>query len=355
MSRFYFILFKILKSHNKPISKISNYSIFITNSLCIFFISLILSVSEGFKFNIIDKITDIDGVAIIYDDIEKEYFDKTCNFVDVNINYGFIKTPSVTENVKIISLESKDIIAKDYIVNLDTSSNGIIVGRGLYDKISTDASAFLFIYDNGTKYPIGNVRIAGYFNTEIDFFDDYYIYADNSVIDIIGNSFTYVYSDLEYFPDNETINKDVHYWFDNYSNLFSWLNQFDKPINLLLYLILIIALISNVSAFHIDVINRKDDFFLYKIMGMKNYYIHLLFLSKHLLLSVSGALIGCFISYIFIRIDSMYHFIKIPPDIYYTSFLPYNIQLSYYVYPILFLVCLSVFICFIFNYFIIKR
>ena len=61
------------------------------------------------------------------------------------INNGFIKTATVTENVKIISLEFKDLIVKDYIVNLDNSSDGIIVGKGLYDKISTDASPFLFI------------------------------------------------------------------------------------------------------------------------------------------------------------------------------------------------------------------
>ena len=239
MSKFYFILFKILKSHNKPISKISNYSILSTNFLCIFFISLILCVSEGFKLNIIDKITDIDGVAIIYDDIEKEYFDNTCNFIDAKINYGFIKTATVTENVKIISLEFKDLIVKDYIVNLDNSSDGIIVGKGLYDKISTDASPFLFIYDDDTKYPIGNVHIAGYFNTEVDFFDDYYIYVDNATVNNAGKSLTYVYSELEYLPDGEMIRKNIQYWFFNYFNLFSWLNQFDKPINLLLFLILI--------------------------------------------------------------------------------------------------------------------
>ena len=354
MNKYIYILSKIFTNRTNPLYSLSNFSTVISNILCVLFISITLSISNGFKNNVILKITQIDGYARIdkqipYNEL-REIEDDNFNFINVNTYNLIIRNNSYAEGVNLVALDNKESIIADYIISVK-AKEGLILGEDLYNRLEIDNNNKVFLY--GYNYLTGSkeiiqTEVVGYFKTDIPDFDSYRVYGDNKIMNSINikpkrstliiplKSFQTSNEDeyLNNLNTNYLFRGNLILWKDSqYKDFYEWLDNYETPIYFLLFLILIIGIVNNMTCYNIDRINRSKEIYILKVLGMNKNDINSIFYIKSVLLNIIGIVIGSLISITILYIESKYHFIKLPSDIYFSDVLPIDIKTKFYIYP----------------------
>ena len=110
------------------------------------------------------------------------------------------------------------------------------------------------------------------------------------------------------------------------------------PIFILLSSIVFIAIVNNIFCFNIDLRNRKNDSYIFNVLGLSTQQIYLIYSYKYLLLNLLGIIFGSLVSIIMIYVQLNYNLIKIPYEIYFSSSIPLSIKTEYFLYvPAIFL------------------
>ena len=115
-------------------------------------------------------------------------------------------------------------------------------------------------------------------------------------------------------------------WMEQNKNLLSALRLEKLVMFIILALIILVASFNIISALVMTVMEKKKDIAILKAMGATNRSIMRIFVAEGLTIGVFGALLGTFVGYTLLEIQTHFQIIKLPSDVYYISTLPMKID-----------------------------
>lgn len=270
------------------------------------------------KVGIIRTATDFEG--IIYKGVGKDY------------DWNNIKEYLVAGTIPNLNGQlNNEIVISEYLANR------------LNLKLGTTFNTF-FMKQNGNGLPnIRRFKIVGIYNSGLQEFDSSYILGDLrhlqrmnrwspdqvGCFEVFITDFTQikqkgdeVYQETSSVLKSQTIEEKFCYIFD-------WLKLFDFNIVVILIIMIVVSTINMVVALLVLILERTQMIGILKSMGANNWSIRKLFLYNAFYLILRGLFWGNFIGIGFLVIQKYFGIIKLPPENYYVTVAPVDINLFY--------------------------
>jgi len=268
---------------------------------------------------------------------------------------GIIRTPTSFEGIvyKGVGKDYNWDNIKEYLIsgtipNLQAQlNNEIVISQYLSNRLNLklgDNFNTFFMKQGGNGLPNSRrFKIVGIYNSGLQEFDASYIIGDIRHIqkmnkwtpDQVGSfevfidDFTQikqkgeeVYNETSSILNTQTIEEKFSYIFD-------WLKLFDFNILVILIIMIIVSTINMVVALLVLILERTQMIGILKSMGANNWTIRKIFLYNAFYLIVRGLLWGNFIGIGFLVIQKYFGIIKLPPENYYVTVAPVDINLLY--------------------------
>ena len=270
------------------------------------------------KVGIIKTATDFEG--IIYKGVGKDY------------DWNNIKEYLVAGTIPNLNGQlNNEIVISEYLANR------------LNLKLGTTFNTF-FMKQNGNGLPnIRRFKIVGIYNSGLQEFDSSYILGDLrhlqrmnrwspyqvGCFEVFITDFTQikqkgdeVYQETSSVLKSQTIEEKFSYIFD-------WLKLFDFNIVVILIIMIVVSTINMVVALLVLILERTQMIGILKSMGANNWSIRKLFLYNAFYLILRGLFWGNLIGIGFLVIQKYFGIIKLPPENYYVTVAPVDINLFY--------------------------
>ena len=371
MNAFYFIFsrFKKLKSKKGFLS----FNFYLSVCLITFsFIAIVLtdSLTDGYKKEVFSKLSSLNPDFKIlkkntnfsfknYSSIKNKlssdsvifspYIEKAGILISNNkISSTSNESYKQREGVYIIGVES-DFLYKNQIINKyfeykksSLDSNSVIIGSYLAKKINksiSDEIDLLFFDSHSNSFIAKKFNIQNIYNTQTQN-DEILIYTPISSLSSINDNF-YCNGFIGYYINgkNNLLQIDdssilIQNW--DSANILKFLNSFDVPIKLLMWILMFLSIYSLSSLIFNFLINKKNDLKLLNIMGYSVSCLRNMILAISLYVTAISVIAGILISSLFIYIQNKFQFITLPSEkIFQLSILPAHFDFLYFVkYPI---------------------
>ncbi len=123
-------------------------------------------------------------------------------------------------------------------------------------------------------------------------------------------------------------------WKERHVNLLEWLNVYDVPIKLLMFFITIAGIFNIGASLWMIVIEKTRDLGILQALGLDKYHISIIILIEGAIIGLLGSLLAIMFSMILLILQDIYHYIKLPSDIYFMEYLSVKISPLYFIiYP----------------------
>ncbi len=225
----------------------------------------------------------------------------------------------------------------------------------------------MWFIDEGESRARGRkLTVGGIYNTGMEEFDNMYIIGDlrhlqklnnwktdevgsieilvNDVDDIVNTAFE-LYNTIPYNLTIVTV-------YDEYPQIFNWLNLLDMNVIVILVLMILVATITMVSTLLILIIERTSMVGLLKALGANNSSVRRIFLYKASGIILTGMLWGNFIGLLFYFVQHKFQLISLSPESYYVDYVPVELYSSHFILLNLGTLIISVLVLIIPSYFI---
>ena len=390
MDTFFFIFsrFRRLKSRKGFLSFNFYLSIFlITFSL----ISIILtdSFTKGYKNEIFSKlnslnpdfkITKYSNDELSFDDynliendlssIKEEivytpYIDQTAIVFSDNKTSSNNQSYKQREGVYVFGVQNSFLLdnslIQKYFQNEDFifSGSSIIIGNYLAKKINksiNDKIDLLFFDASSKNFIAKTFIIQNIYKTQTQN-DEFLVYVPLSVLQKLDNENIYCNGFIGDFL-NQTEIKSIklsnkNFVIENWDsqNVLKFLNSFDAPIKLLMWILMFLSVYSLSSLIFNFLIEKKEDLKILYLMGYTKIYLGYIVVSISLYVTIISILIGNFISFLVIYIQNYFQIINLPSEkIFQLTFLPANFDIIYFIkYPIFLIFFTMIISLYVFN------
>jgi len=396
LSNYEYLLFKrfFLSRKNEGFISIISWFSLIGIAIGVAVLIIVMSVMNGFRDELIDRIVGINGHINIYsiNNIinEKEFYllNKDKNFNELTSNaviesQGLIISNNNSKGVFLRSMDSESFNNTNNLSNENFSgrifknnSNEIIIGNNLAKSLNVKIEDNIKIaVPKSDKTIFGNIprfksmKIVGIFNLGMYEYDSTFVYVPynvgRSLLTLEKNQF----NNIEIFLDDpESVNdyivklKDL-FNKNNINNLFflSWKDHNKSFLEalkiernvmfLILILIILIASLNIISGLVIFVKDKNVDIGILRAIGISKLSLIKIFILIGSSIGIIGTIVGVILGIIFcINIEKIQIFFEntlqlnlFAPEIYYLSNLPARI--SYF--EVLFIAFLAIFLTFI--------
>ena len=228
----------------------------------------------------------------------------------------------------------------------DTSDNlSCIISINTAKTLSLDTGKHLdvfFIHEG--KVRRRRFDIVGIYSTGFEERDEKLVICDLSVLQrILSNDYRYI-SAYEIVVPNLSQAESISQFIDeriDYSKtavsiisdntvLFQWLKVVHSNIYLILILVLLVASINMATTTLILILDRSQFIGILKTLGLENKEIIKLFLRHGLLVNFIGFSIGAILSLLVIIVQNKFQLLTLDSSIYYMSYIPMKLHLSYF-------------------------
>jgi lipoprotein-releasing system permease protein len=255
---------------------------------------------------------------------------------------------SVSEIQKYITEGSLDLMVDK------GGTPGIVIGRYVSSDLgNVGLGDIIFLYgvsnvevmfDNLVPPPLYKFRVTGIFDS------GYYEY-DNSVVlidivkcqSILGLEnrasgivlkLTNAFDAKQYTKEGGYIDKTLggypyfsEDWIEKNKILFRWMTLEKWTAFIILSLIILVAAFNIVSSLIMMVMDKTREVGILKSMGATNKSIKRIFVYQGVFVGVTGTIFGSIIGYTLCFIQDKYHILSLPPDIYFISAVPMDLQM----------------------------
>ena len=364
------VTFRFLKTRKKDgfINVISIFS-FIGISLGVAVLIIVMSVMNGFRSELIDKIVGFNAHAVVkpYSNklIENSYInhqiEKTIkNVVTSNDGEGVLLNKTLTKGLLLKGYLNKDFKNLDIVLNeyFEGSKNliekSISIGKELSFNFNLDIGDKVTILSpSGVQTIVGTLpkqetfEISSIFDSGLANFNENVAYINLSSLE---NLFNHDENKrfLEFFfndPSNIEIHKSnlqkifpdeyVYTWSDLNKSLFSALKIERNMMFIILSLIIIVAAFNIISGLTILVKNKTRDIGILKSIGVQNYSIKKIFFLVGFIIGTSATIFGVIIGTLFsIYIENIRQFLStifnvslFPEEIYFLNTMPSELNI----------------------------
>lgn len=302
----------IIENYNDLTDEIEKVEGVIAASAFILYKAAISSSSEG------------DGIIIRGIDLEKE--DLTSNLRnDVKIGeYTFVPVPDENSEIP-----------------------GMIIGKSLAERLRVYLGESVVLYSlkgedlhQRSRPRVAKFYISGIFETGMHEFDAQMAYislADAQKLFSLGDVATAVHMKLENIYDAERlqpiIDSSLNYryeivpWYIVHKNLFTWIAMEKLILFLGLILIVIVAAFSIISTLVMLTMEKRKEIGILKTLGSTPRSISKIFLINGLSIGIKGVAGGWILAVILVWIQNEFNIISLPPDLYFISYIPFEIHL----------------------------
>ena len=364
------VTFRFLKTRKKDgfINVISIFS-FIGISLGVAVLIIVMSVMNGFRTELIDKIVGFNAHAVVkpYSNklIENSYInhqiEKTIkNVVTSNDGEGVLLNKTLTKGLLLKGYLNKDFKNLDIVLNeyFEGSKNliekSISIGKELSFNFNLDIGDKVTILSpSGVQTIVGTLpkqetfEISSIFDSGLANFNENVAYINLSSLE---NLFNHDENKrfLEFFfndPTNIEIHKSnlqkifpdeyVYTWSDLNKSLFSALKIERNMMFIILSLIIIVAAFNIISGLTILVKNKTRDIGILKSIGVQNYSIKKIFFLVGFIIGTSATIFGVIIGTLFsiyienIRqlLSKIFNVSLFPEEIYFLNTMPSELNI----------------------------
>lgn len=354
--------FTLSKKDSRFITLLSSISI-IGIALGVTILIIAISVLDGFKAIIEEKITDFDAHIQItsFQHILPNYHLVLPNIFSLLDHYAVDVSPYAA-NLTIISTKHfqegvmiKGVLPTNKSLNLEksiiegnyfSSSESILpllIGKKLAEKLFIKVGEEVTVFAlSDNKIPsldnppsIEKFKVVGIFESGMANYDDQVSYTDLKSAQYlfkIGDNVTgydIKLNDISKIDSlTSLLSKKLRYphsvksIYQIHRNIFTWIELQKKPIPIVLGLIILVAVFNIIGSLLMIVLEKTSAIGILKSLGASNSQILRIFLYQGLFLASAGILIGNLLAYLLIIIQLKYNIISLPSSVYFTSKVP---------------------------------
>lgn len=326
-----------------------------------------LSVLKGFEKTIQEKITDFDshikitafsGTVSNYEatskKIETLLGQYKSNIVPFASKLAIISSRNRQDGINIIGIPEnsqierlkRNIISGEFNIG-STDSNYLIIGKVLANKLrlNVDDKVTLFaLKEDQIPSPqnlpnIERFTIKGIFESGMAEYDDLYAYTNlsdaqqlfsigNSIngYDIQVNNISKVDSLTHLLRKNLTYPFFARSLFETHRNIFTWIELQQKPIPIILGLIIIVATFNIIGTLLILVLEKTNAIGVLKSLGSDRKKILRIFLIQGIFIGLTGTISGNLLAIILMQIQIQFNLITVPSSVYFVTRVPFDLN-----------------------------
>lgn len=228
---------------------------------------------------------------------------------------------------------------------------GIIIGQKLANRFNVKIGEKLtaFALNNDQPPSLSNLPVVEQFIVSAIYesgmaeYDDMYAYINFTVANIFfefENEVTGYNINLNDFTKIDSVKKElsqilsypfyVKSYRDINRHIFTWLELQQKPIPIVLGLIIIVAILNIVGAVLMLIVQKTSAIGILRSIGANSRQIILIFVFQALALAVIGIAIGNFLAISLSWLQNTYKIISLPEQIYYLSSVPISVNIDTY-------------------------
>jgi lipoprotein-releasing system permease protein len=227
----------------------------------------------------------------------------------------------------------------------ETVSNQVIISEYLSKKLSLDLNdkfKATFFKPNSSSIPNERIfEVSGIFSSGLIEFDETYFIGDIKHIQKMNNWNSNQFGNVEIFLKNysqlENVSNQLYKKtsaeinvlsiVNRFPEIFNWMALFDINVLLIIIIMILVGGINMITALLVTVLEKTSIIGVLKTLGSSNKSMRTIFLINGAYLISLGLVIGNFIALGLIFIQNYTGFIKLDPDTYYVSELPFDFNL----------------------------
>ncbi len=291
---------------------------------------------ENIKF----KFPEIEAVAPV---IEREGLIRSKTYIEGIVIRGIKTDLDITH-------QRNNIIAGQFDFSNDNAKE-IIIGKRLAKKLNVSVGDSIIVYAmreerlGAMTYPdISRFKINGIYETGMAKYDDMVIYIPFGKAASIfripeGSTLAYdiMLKDVSMVkPVLKALEEELGYpyygltVFDIHGSMFAWIELQKEPIPIVLGLISIVAVFNILTILLVTVVEKTKTIGILRTLGLRNRDIMSLFVFQGTKIGLYGTLIGSAIALLFCILQSQFHLIHLPGEIYFVDSLPVDINPLHY-------------------------
>ena len=359
------VTLRFLKTRKKDgfLNVISIFS-FIGISLGVAVLIIVMSVMNGFRSELINKIVGFNAHAIVkpYDKsidikLEKEVLmsfysnDGEAVILNKNNTKGILLKGYLEKNFKMLEIAKNN----EFIGTNNLSGNSISIGQELSFNLNLDIGDTITVMSpSGVKTIVGSLpkqesfKIISIFDSGLSDYNENVAYINLESLENLFDKETELRFLEFYFKYPQKIEDHkitlmnlypeqlVYTWADMNKSLFSALKVERNVMFIILSLIIIVAAFNIISGLTILVKNKTRDIGILKSIGVQNFSIKKIFFLVGFIIGTSATLFGVIIGTLFsiyienIRefISSLFNISLFPEEIYFLSTMPSEINIQ---------------------------
>ena len=227
----------------------------------------------------------------------------------------------------------------------ETVSNQVIISEYLSKKLSLDLNdkfKATFFKPNSSSIPNERIfEVSGIFSSGLIEFDETYFIGDIKHIQKMNKWNSNQFGNVEIFLKNysqlEKVSNQLYKKtsaeinvlsiVNRFPEIFNWMALFDINVLLIIIIMILVGGINMITALLVTVLEKTSIIGVLKTLGSSNKSMRTVFLINGAYLISLGLVIGNFIALGLIFIQNYTGFIKLDPDTYYVSKLPFDFNL----------------------------
>lgn len=233
------------------------------------------------------------------------------------------------------------------IVSGEDTIPGILLGRSLAERLGVYLGESVVLYSlrgedlhSRARPRVAKFYVSGLFETGMFEFDDQMAYislASAQKLFRTGNAVTTIHLKLTdiYLAEkiapiiDETLDYrfDVVPWHVMHRNLFSWIKLEKLFLSLGFVLVVLVAAFSIISTLVMLTMEKRAEIGILKTIGTTPGSVGAVFVYKGMMIGAIGVIAGWLIALVVAYVQNTYRVISLPPDIYFISYLPIDMQL----------------------------
>jgi len=311
-----------------------------------------MSVMNGFREELIDSLSGINGDLTIYDMDDSKLEEFTNKYPNISFVKNYQERVITSNSNSIEGLLMKSISQNDiYLIPKinqrlfelkDIEENWVYIGVELAKTLNVKVGEVFSINIPGSSMtilgPVLNsyeLIVKGIFNTGVYDYDKYFIYSDINIFNNINSK-----PIIDVYLDNQEFNfddlEDYYYetWVDQNKSLAQALTTEKNVMFIILFFIVIISSFTIISNQIFFIKEKFKDIILLKVLGVKQLDIALLFFLNSFIISIFSIILGTILGIILsTNIDSvekilsgLLNFDLWNNEIRYLSTMPYRIK-----------------------------
>ena len=227
----------------------------------------------------------------------------------------------------------------------ETVSNQVIISEYLSKKLSLDLNdkfKATFFKPNSSSIPNERIfEVSGIFSSGLIEFDETYFIGDIKHIQKMNKWNSNQFGNVEIFLKNysqlENVSNQLYKKtsaeinvlsiVNRFPEIFNWMALFEINVLLIIIIMILVGGINMITALLVTVLEKTSIIGVLKTLGSSNKSMRIIFLINGAYLISLGLVIGNFIALGLIFIQNYTGFIKLDPDTYYVSELPFDFNL----------------------------